>query len=188
MANFCQNCGAALTEGAKFCPACGTPSMQAAPQPQQPPAQPPQKQYTPRPQVHIPEQFAQTYAAKAQAKAQSGAPAPRKKGKGGLVALIVILLVAVIGVVCFLGFRDGGWFRGGKTYDAQSMQSLLNYARQLEKAGNGEAAEAVYELIAKGGGAELIQKAHEDIPIVEATDEIEQITEIFGGVKGGGGK
>ncbi|MBR7092928.1 MAG: zinc ribbon domain-containing protein, partial [Clostridia bacterium] len=94
MAKFCSNCGAALGEGAAFCPACGAPSMQAAPQPQQPPAQPPQKQYTPRPQVHIPEQFAQKNAAKAQAKAQSGAPAPRKKGKGGLVALIVILLVA----------------------------------------------------------------------------------------------
>ena len=209
MAKFCQNCGTALGEGTKFCPGCGSPVPQAAPQQQlvqpgqtQPPQQPQyqqpqpqyqqpqpqyqqpvqqQRQYTPQPQVQIPQQFAQKNAAKA----QKSAPAKKKKGKGGLVAVIVILLVAAIGVVCFFGFRDGGWFRGNKAYDAQSMQSLLEYAQQLEESGNSEAAEAVYELIIKGGGAELIEKAHEDIPIIKAVDEKEQLEEIFGKENGG---
>lgn len=68
------------------------------------------------------------------------------------------------------------------------MQSLLDYAKQLEKVGNSEAAAAVYELIAQGGGAELIEKAHRDIPIIKAADEIEQIVEIFRNGKGGDGE
>ncbi|MBQ7171598.1 MAG: zinc-ribbon domain-containing protein [Clostridia bacterium] len=211
MAKFCQNCGSALDEGVKFCPSCGSPVPQAA-QPQQPKSSPdpqPQRQadpqpysYTPRPQVRIPEQFAQRNAARAQQQAsagrqpaqqqayvyqQSAAPAKKKNGKGGK-AFLVILLVAVIGIIGFFGFRDGGWFRSNKSYDAQHMQSLLSYARQLEKAGNSEAAAAVYELIAKGGGAELIQKAHEEIPAVEKMDEIEQVEEIMDHIKGGGVK
>ena len=202
MAKFCQNCGTALGEGTKFCPGCGTPIPQAVPQqqpvqpqppqqpqyqqPQQPVYQQPQKQYT-QSQVHIPEQFAKRNAARVQ---QNAAPVKKKKGKGGLVAVIVILLVAVIGVVCFFGFRDGGWFRGSnsKTYDAQSMQSLLEYAQQLEESGNSEAAEAVYELIIKGGGAELIEKAHEEIPSVRFADDYKQIKDAFGEWKGGEGE
>ena len=196
MAKFCQNCGNALTEGTKFCPSCGTPVTQSAPQvqpqqqqPQQPVYRQPQqqpKQHT-HSQVHIPEQFAKRNAERAQ---QNAAPAKKKKGKGGIIAVIAIILVATIGVVCFFGFRDGGWFRenNSKTYDAQRMQSLLDYAKQLEEAGSSEAAAAVYELIAKGGGAELIQKAHEDIPIIKSVDEMEQIQDIFGGQRGGDGE
>ncbi|MBR6005782.1 MAG: zinc ribbon domain-containing protein [Clostridia bacterium] len=187
MAHFCQNCGTALGEGTQFCPSCGTPVAPSVPsqqpvQPQQ--TQPTQRQFTPQPQVHIPEQFAKRNAARAQ---QNAAPAKKKNGKGGK-AFLVILLVAVIGIIGFFGFRDGGWFRSNKSYDAQHMQSLLSYARQLEKAGNSEAAEAVYELIIKGGGAELIEKAHDDIPAIEKIDEIEQVEEIIDNIKGGGVK
>ena len=80
MAKFCQNCGSPLGEGVRFCPSCGSSVPQAA-QPQQPKSSPdpqPQRQadpqphsYTPRPQVQIPEQFAQRNAARAQRQASA---------------------------------------------------------------------------------------------------------------------
>lgn len=117
---------------------------------------------------------------------QISAPTQKNKSKAGIAALAV-LLAAVLGVGGFFGFREGGWFRGKvKTYDAQSMQSLSDYAKQLEKAGNSEAAEAVYEIMAQGGGAELIEKAHEDIPVIKQFDELERLKDIFSDRKGGG--
>ena len=117
---------------------------------------------------------------------QSDTPVRKNKSRGRL-AVPAILLAAVIGAGGFLWFREGGCFRrGGKIYDAQSMQSLSDYAKQLEKAGNSEAAEAVYEIMAQGGGAELIEKAHEDIPVIKQVDELEHLREIFGNRKGGG--
>ena len=137
MAKFCQNCGTALSEGIKFCPSCGSPvalpvqPVQVPPQPQPQPQQQPQQpvyqqppqtarptQTTPQspertaysrpvPQVYIPEQFAQKNAARAQ---QSAAPVKKKKGKGGLAAVSLLLVAAI--VVGIFGFRDGGWFRG----------------------------------------------------------------------------
>lgn len=74
------------------------------------------------------------------------------------------------------------------TNNSQSMKSLYDYAKQLEKIGNKEAAAAVYELIIKSGGAEVIQKAHEDIPIIEAVDELKQIEKVFAHQKGSDGK
>ena len=113
----------------------------------------------------------------AQTENKSAAPVRKNKSRGKL-AVLGILLVAVIGV--------GGFFGCGKIYDAQSMQSLSDYAKQLEKAGNSEAAEAVYEIMAQGGGAELIEKAHEDIPVIKQVDELEHLRELFGNRKGGG--
>lgn len=111
----------------------------------------------------------------------------RKNKSRGKLAVLAILLAAVIGVGGFFGFREGGWFcKGDKIYDAQSMQSLSDYAKQLEKAGNSEAAEAVYEIMAQGGVAELIEKAHEDIPVIKQVDELEHLRVIFGNQKGGG--
>ena len=119
MSKFCQNCGAPLGDEVKFCTSCGSPVPQAA-QPrqpaqqqpvqpaQQPPIQPVQqpRQYT-QPQAHTPEQFVQRNAA-----AQAQAPVKKKKGKGALIAVSLLLVVAmVLGV---FGFRDGGWFRGEK--------------------------------------------------------------------------
>lgn len=116
----------------------------------------------------------------AQTENKSAAPVRKNKSRGKL-AVLGILLVTVIGVGGFFGFR-----KGGKIYDAQSMQSLSDYAKQLEKAGNSEAAEAVYEIMAQGGGAELIEKAHEDIPVIKQVDELEHLRELFGNRKGGG--
>ena len=201
MAKFCQNCGSPLEEGVKFCSSCGS---ALAPQAPQQPAQQPQPQYQqqpqaqqPRPQYQQPaqpqyQQPRQQYAPQAQ-----NAPA-KKKGKGGVV--VAILLIAAIGAVCFFGFRDGGFFRskdgvidgGGKdeptiVYDVKTVESLLDYAKKLEEAGNVDAAAAVYELIAKGGGADYIDEAHRDFPLVSAADEVEEFKGLFE-KKGGDGK
>jgi len=205
MANFCGNCGSPLKSEAKFCPSCGAPvkaesdqqnsfqqpaqqpvnqqpAQQPVPAQQQPTPAPQPVQQTPQPAVQ------QRYAAPQQRYASR---APKKGGKAALIIIIAVVVVAaIIGAVCFFGLRDGGFLRGNKTntYDAQSMQSLRDYAKQLEEAGNSEAAAAVYELIGKGGGAEFIEKAHEDIPIIKAADEVEQFKNIAGQLKGGSGE
>ncbi|MBR3144703.1 MAG: hypothetical protein IKF53_02275 [Clostridia bacterium] len=93
----------------------------------------------------------------------------------------IILAVLMLLSLCACG-------NNGKTNGSQNMKSLIKYAEQLEKAGNSEAAAAVYELIAQGGGAELIEKAHEEFPAVKSADEIEQAEEVFDHLKGGAGK
>lgn len=108
----------------------------------------------------------------------------KNKGIGILIFCAAVILIAV-GI---LGFRDGGWFRKSRTYDAQTVQSLTDYAQQLEKAGNGEAAAAVYELIAKYGDGDLIRKANEEIPVVKADNVIEQFRRFMSGAKGGDGR
>lgn len=205
MAHFCQNCGTALGEGTKFCPGCGTPIPQIAPQqqpvqpqppqqpqyqqPQQPVYQQPQKQHT-QSQVHIPEQFAKKNAARA----QKPAPVKKKKGMGGLVAVIVIMLVAAIGVVCFFGFRDGGWFRGDSqdrptSYDGQnSFEALLDYANRLEDAGNEEAAARVRALIPEAAAGEARQKAYEkqeENSDLQWVEDLKDLTEFYNLTKGG---
>ncbi|MBQ7131088.1 MAG: zinc ribbon domain-containing protein [Oscillospiraceae bacterium] len=107
MEKFCQNCGSALTEGTKFCPSCGTPVAQSAQPTQQQPSQQPQQQpkpYTPKPQVKIPEEFAQRNAARTQQKA---APVKKQKGKGGFAKLVAVILVLCIVVT---GFVKPGFF------------------------------------------------------------------------------
>jgi len=44
---FCQNCGAQLNDGVKFCPACGAPVVPKAPTEPQPPQAPAQPAYVP---------------------------------------------------------------------------------------------------------------------------------------------
>jgi len=212
MANFCQNCGAPMTPGAKFCTECGAPAAEsptrvASPsQPSQPSAPPPPVDAAPSPAQesagesgyrrvaavqegsYAPSPAAQAggYAPSPAARRAKGTVAVEKKEKRGGKGLLILLLILLIALVGFFGFRDGGWFRSGKAYDPRHMQSLLDYAQELEKTGNSEAAAAVYERIAEGGGAELIQKAHEDMPVLEKTDEIEQMEEVFGHLTGGG--
>ena len=103
-----------------------------------------------------------------------------------LINIVLILLLAAIGAVCYFGFREGGWFRGKPSIaDAENVGSLYDYAKRLEEAGNYAAAQAVYDLIAKGASGELINKAHEDIPIISSVDDLNQITEITKGSKKG---
>lgn len=101
----------------------------------------------------------------------------------GIVILCAIVILIAVGI---LGFRDGGWFRSKNgTYDAQAVQSLTDYAKQLEESGNSEAAAVVYELIAKYGDGELIRKANEEIPVLNADNGIEQFKDFLSGSKKG---
>ena len=101
--------------------------------------------------------------------------------------LIAFLLAALMLLsLCACGSKSDGKPDGNT--NQTNFSSLYDYAKRLEEAGNSEAAAAVYELIAQGGGAELIEKAHEESPAVKATDEIEQIEEVFDHMKGGDGK
>ena len=153
---YCTSCGKELSPDAVFCPACGaradggtngqsTPALvRQTNRPQQLPAQPPQ---------------------------QVRQAVPAKKGHGCLVALLVVFLIAAVGVVCYFGFREGGWFRGtggsdlqGRptTYDGEnSLDAILDYAERLEKAGNPEAAAKVRALIPKAAAGEANRKIEE---------------------------
>lgn len=180
MAKFCQNCGSSLPEGANFCTSCGASVAQSAPQvrlvqPTQPVQQQPQSQQFTYQQTRV-------------------EPKKKKKRKGGGVFFVLMLIVAI----GFFGLRDGGFLRGfiekrsenrsdSETYDAQSLRSLRDYAEQLEKAGNSEAAAAVYALLPQGGGAELIEKAHDEFPVLSAADELGQFEAVFSHLKGGDG-
>ena len=201
MAKFCSNCGTPLGENQKFCTECGAPVAQqpisqppqnTPPQPQtyygqqqtacqQPPNtyQPPQNTYNTyrQPTPHTYEQ-PQTQRGSAKLPVQK----KKKKGKAWLVILILLLL----GAAGYFGFRDGGWFRKSRvTYSETAMTSIRDYARKLEESGNTAAAEAVYEALA-GAGAELIDEAHNNIPIIAATDEASQFEAFANTVKGGG--
>ena len=96
----CKYCGAPLKEGARFCPSCGKPAAggdpaakkrQAAKQPA-PPRQPaPSRQQVP-PRQQVPEEPEREQK-------------PKKKGKGPLVALLILLLIALMGAAGFVGYR-----------------------------------------------------------------------------------
>lgn len=106
-----------------------------------------------------------------------------------ITALILALLLIFTLCACGDGEETGGDTKGGKKTQstkggAENVSSLVEYARSLEKAGNYEAAAAIYQLIAEGGGADLIKKAHEDIPIIGIYDEMEDLEEIAGRVNG----
>lgn len=96
---FCRNCGKETTQRTPFCTECGAPlSWTEEPQtdilPQQPPA-------APQPPVSEPPVFEQKPVYEAPVAPAPVAPQLKKKGKGGMIALIIIaavLLVSLIGV------------------------------------------------------------------------------------------
>ena len=127
------------------------------------------------------------------------------KGKGHGMAGRAILFAMVIGITCFCGScslgTDGNSQSKEKTGQARDestkqasgwagvpqtvqMESLMDYAKKLEAAGNQEAAAAVYELIAQSGG-EMIQKLYEENPVVSSAEELNQWNEVLRGGKGG---
>ena len=188
LAKFCSNCGTPLEENQKFCTECGSPVARAN-NPQEPqiadkkapvtPPSHPMPQYTyqpPKPQ--------QPQTVRQPQVPQTPVNPPAQKKKKSKAWIFVVLLLAI---VAFFGFRDGGWFRKKNvSYSDAAMISLRDYARQLEKAGNTAAAEAVYEQLARGGGAEIINDAHDDVPIIGAIDEAAQFDAFANTVKGGG--
>ena len=112
--------------------------------------------------------------------------APKKKKHGCLIAFLVIL---VLGIFLFTAFVTPGFLLGiGKKYTSPGpgeLESLEEYARRLEDAGNDGAAAAVYDLIAKGGNAQQINDAHENNPVIAAHDEVEQARDIIKSEKEG---
>ena len=210
MEKFCVNCGAPLEPDAKFCVNCGTkieaastsepePTDEVKPDaPVEPTPEPEPKADTPpapedKSADDVPAYKKPGYFKKEEPKASEKQPTNNKKIL--IIAVAALLIIALI-VACILIFSgkkdddddDSSGKEKGRTVNIDDLESLREYAESLEKAGMTEAAAAVYELIAKGGGAEYIQKAHEDITIIEAADEAEQVGDIFGGAKGGDGE
>ena len=93
----CNYCGSEIPAGARFCPGCARPVeqpqyQQASPvQPQGIPPQMPYQQAAQPPHMPYQQGPAGYYA-------PNVAPLPRKKSKGGIIALIVILALALLGV------------------------------------------------------------------------------------------
>lgn len=116
MAVVCAKCGAGMSDGAQFCPACGAavaapavsssgftpvniPSQPVAAPAQQPPpaaaGSPPMAGYT---QVNAGVPPSGGYAPPAPPPAGYGAPAPAQTGGGSAVKIILIVLAVVIGL------------------------------------------------------------------------------------------
>lgn len=160
MAKFCRYCGAALTPKAKFCSKCG-------------------------------KQITEVQAAKS-GDVQTAPVRKEKNGKKtiGMIALLLVLLVSGSGAALYFAFFRAEAFKGKteQVFDAEQAGTILDYARRLEKAGNYQAAEAVYSLLPKGVGADLIEKEKEKIPPMQAQEELEKLDKIFGSRTGGEGK
>lgn len=202
MDRYCQNCGAALAGSQRFCPNCGAPVPAPNAAPGNGPGTPPPGPYDSRQPIQPAQQAAQPWAAQQQPWAQQQAqpwaqqqaqsrnqqpiqqqPAqqwqqPKKKGRSGLVAILVAVLVVGLGVTAFFGFREGGFLRSGKepqspggsqsgtpggsqegaqagNQSGTNTEAMLNYAKRLEEMGNPEAAAAIYEKLRLAGQADL---------------------------------
>ena len=175
MAKFCVNCGTRLEDGARFCTNCGTPSAPAAQPQQQPQRQPAEK--TENSYSKQPAYKQQGYWQSQSARSGGGQP---QKSKAPIVIAAVILIAAVIIACVFIFGGSGG---SGKTN--QNADSLREYAQRLEKAGNEEAAAAVYDLIAQGGSADIINNINENVPLFNAINELAYLDEIAYDLDGG---
>ena len=105
----------------------------------------------------------------------------RKKLCAALLMLLVVLLLASCGIEKKTPSSGdkGGKSKKKATYAAyeagHSTDALLAYAKQLEKAGNDEAAKAVYALIDKTAAADGIyngQKSAYDASLLDEADEL----------------
>ena len=108
--------------------------------------------------------------------------------KKKLWAVLLMLLAVLLLASCGKKQKTPSSGNSGKeqiTYEAgRSSDALLAYAKQLEKAGNDEAAKAVYDLIDKTAAADGIyegkKSAYEESPLAEA-EELLSIAEELGG-------
>ncbi|MBO4610829.1 MAG: zinc-ribbon domain-containing protein, partial [Bacteroidales bacterium] len=109
MAKFCKYCGTPLKEGAKFCPKCGKP-VQAATLPAEAAPQP-----------------AQVVADKAETN-------PKKRGKGGLIAACVVVILALGGGAAWLFLSGDKGDKEQSSYGKPSAELVKQgYAIDLPK-------------------------------------------------------
>ena len=105
---FCTNCGKQIPDGSKFCTNCGAtlgntqPPIQNRQQFQQPYQQPYQQPHAPNP------------------------PIQAQKSKGGVIAVVVILVVALIGAGIFLGPKIIDFFKPSQTPGRSASIGSLN--------------------------------------------------------------
>lgn len=100
--------------------------------------------------------------------------------KAGSVFLVLVLALTLALGLCACNSEKGDEASGAD----YSVQAMLDYAQQLEKAGNSEAAMAVLELVAQKGGADYIENAHSEIRVIKEADMMAECEEILGNKEG----
>ena len=125
---FCTNCGAKLDEGQRFCSNCGTPVQTFTPKAAEPAPAPESAQtpvYTPAEPTVLP------VPPVPPVQPQSGKPArPKKKGKGWLVAILALILVAAA-AFAVLRWNAVSAFAGN--FIAKTFSDPEEYYQRVEK-------------------------------------------------------
>ena len=107
MSKFCRNCGNPLPDGVRFCPECGEPVMPMQQQDQQK-----LQQESPHAEAHSDGQFTRSggvlipeeFAKKNDEKARPSENKPKKKGKGWIAVVAVLLIAATVAILVFRPF------------------------------------------------------------------------------------
>ena len=117
---FCPNCGTNVADGAAFCPTCGT-AFSAPQAPVAPVA--PAAPVAPQAPIAPQEPVAPNYYA-----APPVAPQPEKKGKGKIVAIILVVLLVIGGLI-------GGLFAAGvfKSEEEKIAELAEETAKKIER-------------------------------------------------------
>ena len=167
----CNYCGSDIPAGARFCPGCARPveqpQYQQAP-PVQPQAGPPHMPYqqAPPPSPMPYQQGPAGYYA------PNVAPLPRKKSKGGIIALIVILALALLGVGSWAVYKYVIKPSLDKNSDVTSF-SLSDDEDDIESFSTDDGDNSFF-----GGKKEEAENSGEDIP--QGLDNKNRYNEAFG--------
>ena len=132
---FCPHCGTQLPDGNKFCTGCGASLAEAAEVVRETAAPQPEPVYAPPAQEFVPNYAQQTYAAAATA------PAPKKKGKTGLIVGLSSAIVVIAALVCAFFF----WIQPNFLSDEAKYDKAMEEAAEALDAGDYEAAVAAYK-------------------------------------------
>ena len=139
----CKNCGAPLEDGQTVCGVCGAQNEAGIPAAEEPVTAPPAEENptpaeeTPVPAVEIPAPAEDNPAPAAEVSpamtipVSAVEPIPKKKGKGGLIAALVIAAVLIAGaVLAALNWNTvSGW---GRNFIAKTFSSPEEYYRAVE--------------------------------------------------------
>lgn len=178
---FCSSCGTQLPGNSKFCPSCGAEVQMSSPAARPVNAQPRPQQ----PVARVQQPAHPQQPVRAQQPTRNVPTAKKKKGKGWIVALAIVLVLG-IGIFCLIKFRNGGSSTGSKgIVDSSGSISMLKYAKQLEAEGNYDAAAAVYELITNTQSGKDLEQFREENENIKTIEESEQAADFFSDLKGG---